>query len=115
MELQEFLKPISISSFIKRKHYSVFWGLGVSGIEGEHASVLSPDVLVDSLSRSSDEYLKLKDANVGRFIAVLNLQSADAFFRGVKASFGPKMFTGKDKIMRDRIKLFIYFQKLGNP
>ena len=31
------------------KHYSVFWGLQASGINREHESVFSPDVLDDSL------------------------------------------------------------------
>ena len=30
------------------KHYSVFWGPRESGINGEHALVLSPDVLGDN-------------------------------------------------------------------
>ena len=44
----------------------------------------------------------MKDANVGYFIAILNLPNVDAFFRGIKAAF-----KGKDEIMWERIKSFI--------
>ena len=50
MEVQEFLTPILIGSFIKMKHYSAFWGPQASGIDGEYASAFSSDVLGDGLS-----------------------------------------------------------------
>ena len=58
MEVQEFKTPASISSFVKMKHYSAFWGQRASGIDGEHASVFSPDVLSDGLSLSFDTFLE---------------------------------------------------------
>ena len=58
------------------KHYSVYWGPRESGIEREHASVFSLDVLSDGFFWSFDK-LKWKDANVGYFMAILNLRSAD--------------------------------------
>ena len=69
-------------SFIKMKHYSVFLGPRVSEIDGEHVPVFSPDVLGDGLSWSFDKFFRWKDANVGCFIAILNLGSADTFFKG---------------------------------
>ena len=41
------------------------------------------------------QIFKIKDVNVGCFITISNLRSADAFFRGVKATFWIKNVRGK--------------------
>ena len=51
MEVQEFSTPILISCFIKLKHYNIFGGPRASGIDGEHASIFSTNVLSDGLSQ----------------------------------------------------------------
>ena len=85
--------------------HKCFFSTQALGIYGEHVLVFSPDVLGDWLPWSFDKYLDWKDANVGCFIATLNLWSADAFFRRVKATFRTKNVrrkrqdnAGKDKI-----------------
>ena len=49
VDLKENKTPILIGSCIKMKHYSDFWGPRASGIDSEHASVISLDVLGDGL------------------------------------------------------------------
>ena len=51
MKVQKFQTPISISSFITVKHYSVSLGPRVPGIDSQHALVLSPDVLSEHLTK----------------------------------------------------------------
>ena len=87
------------------KHYSV---------GGGGALVFFPDVLDDSLSWSNfDEILKWKVANVGCFIAISNLRRADAFFRGVKATFWIKNVCGKRQDNPEKVKNIYLFLETG--
>ena len=59
-------------------------------------------ILSESPSWSCDNLLKLRDTNIGCFIAILNLRYADVFFQGVNTTFQTKkIFAEKDKIIRD--------------
>ena len=81
-----------------------FGGPRAPANDGKHVLVFSSNVLVHGLSWSFDEFLKWNDANAGCFIAILNLLSADAYFRGVKATVRNKNVWEKDEMRRESKK-----------
>ena len=83
------------------------------GIDGAHLLVFPPNLLDDGPSWSFEDFLSLKDANVGCFIAISNLRCAILnlrfFLRGKPTFWTKQILVGKDEIMRKRIKMFLCF------
>ena len=85
-----------------------FLGPRLQEIDGEHASIFSSYVLGDSPSWSFDYLLKSKEANVGCFIAILNLCCADAFFQSRKQNISVKRIIGGKRPDKDKsVHLFL--------